>query len=339
MLAFVLRFLSKVTSILGVHIVKRKKVGLFGYTGMVGGEIERVLDGHDGAEIVFRQNSTGHTGNLEEAELVFLATKDEESMRLATQMIGLGKRVIDMSGAFRLDQDDFEGWYKIKHTAPGLLEQAVYGLPALGEQHRNMIASANLVANPGCYATSLILALRPIYHHTRWQATVVATSGNSGARKTVESVSNEATYGYGRMHKHVPEVARYSLAKINFTPIVLESVFRGINANICSELSSELKLRPSEVAVAALTKEIVGSYVPEDLVFVVTDSKEKTWGTKDVNCTHKVLIKIRVDGDNAYICSMIDNLGKGAASQAVENMNLMLGFPRLHGIGNTYSCV
>ena len=318
------------------------KIGIFGDTGMVGQEIEKVLENHDQVEIVFRKNSRREVGDLNDCDLVFLATKDPESMVYAAKAFELGKKVIDMSGAFRFPREQFEkeyaprielGPYGSAHQAAALLGEAVYGMPAL---LRDGIAEAWVVGNPGCYPTSVILALKPLKGLVYGQATIVATSGNSGARKEIENEANEITYSYGRRHKHVPEMERYSSFDVDFTPVVLRSVFRGINTNIKIELAGPLKNLPEAEAVEKLSRAITHAYQPEDLVFVVEDTADKGWGTRDVVDTHKLLIKIRVDAGYAYICSLIDNLGKGAASQAVENMNIMLGLPRLYGIDATY---
>ncbi len=319
--------------------MNRLKVGLFGDTGMVGQEIEKVLKGHDRAEIAFRQNSKREEGDLGACDLVFLATKDPESMTFAPALLKAGKRVIDMSGAFRLPRESFEKWYHLRHTAPELLKEAVYGLPAC---FKDEIAGARLVANPGCYPTSVILALKPLKGLVQGAAAVVSTSGNSGARRGVEERSSEITYGYGTKHKHAPEMALYSGFQVSFTPVVLRSVFRGINTNIRVELAGELKTLSEAEAEERLRRRIGDSYQPEDLVFVVRDSDkgaqdELGWGTGDVVETHKLLIKVGVDEGFAYLCSMEDNLGKGAASQAVENMNLMCGLHRLHGINAAYT--
>ena len=310
------------------------KVGIFGDTGMVGQEIERVLDHHDLVQIGFRKNSVRETGDLEACKMVFLATKDPESMAFAPALLASGKKIVDMSGAFRLTREKFERWYSMEHTAPDCLNEAVYGLPAY---FKDRIARARLVANPGCYPTSVNLALRPLKGLVQGQATVVSTSGNSGARREVEARPNEITYGYGTQHKHVPEMEEYSGFPVSFTPVVLRSVFRGINTNIRVELSEELKSVSAEEACKTLSSQIEGSYEPDDLVMVVKDTGEKEWGTGDVTETHKALIKVWVDDGSAYLCSMIDNLGKGAASQAVENMNIVQGFPRLYGIDAVYS--
>ncbi len=310
------------------------RVGIYGDTGMVGQEIERVLAHHDRAEIGFRQNSRRRQGALDECELVFLATKDPESMQFAPQALDAGARVIDMSGAFRLPRRLFEAGYGLDHRAPELLEEAVYGMPAL---FADRIAGARLVGNPGCYPTSVILALKPLEGMVQGEATVVATSGNSGARREVQQEPDEVTYSFGRRHKHVPEMEFYSGFRVNFTPVVLRSVFAGINANIRIELADRLKAFPPPEASRQLIEAIASAYTDEDLVCPVEDSADRQWGTRDVVGTHKLAIKVGVDEGFAYICSMEDNLGKGAASQAVENLNLMFGLPRLYGIDGVYS--
>ena len=313
-------------------------VGIVGYTGMVGQELTRIINQENNTEfkIAFRMNSSERIGNVKDCDIVFLATKDKQSMMFAEEMRSYGLRVIDMSGAFRLSVDEFEKWYNLEHTKPELLKEAVYGMPALFAKE---IKDANLIANPGCYATSVILPLNPIRDLVIGEATIVSTSGNSGARQTIEDESNDITYSYGHRHKHVPEMRRYSGVPVNFTPIVLRSVFRGINTNIRVGLNDELRsLSPNE-ATKVLEDKIKKAYVEEDLVFVVNDTQDKLYGTKDVNESNRLVVKVRVDEGYAYINSLIDNLGKGAASQAIENMNIMLGLPRFYGIEPAYKCL
>ena len=307
------------------------KVGIIGYTGMVGQELTRVFEegaygvlSPDQAEvrIVYRRNSTGEEGSLADCDVVFLATKDKASLDSVQECLDAGCKVIDMSGAFRLDKEKFEKWYKLEHTQPELLKEAVYGMPAI---NREKIKTARLVANPGCYATSVILALYPIRDLVRGEATVVASSGNSGARKSVEEISDDWAYSYGHKHKHVPEMALYSGVDVNFTPVVLRSVFKGINANIRVQLSDELAAMSDEDARAVLEERIRNAYSPLDLVSVVRDSAEQSFGTRVVNDTNSISIKVNVDEGFAYINSCLDNLGKGAASQAVQNFKIMCG--------------
>ena len=126
----------------------------------------------------------------------------------------------------------------------------------------------------------------------------------------------------------------YSGFEVNFTPIVLRSIFAGINANIRIELADSLKTLINEEAAQRLREAIV--YDTDDLVQVVEDDADHWWGTLDVVGTHKLLIKLGVEDGFAYINALEDNLGKGAASQAVENMNLMQGLSRLYGIDAVY---
>lgn len=313
-------------------------VGIVGYTGMVGQELIRIIsqEGNSKLRIAFKMNSSERTGNEKDCDVIFLATKDKESLNYAKEMRMQGLSVIDMSGAFRLSSEEFEKWYKLEHTERELLEEAVYGMPAL---YADKIRDAKLIANPGCYATSVILPLNPLGGLITGEATVVSTSGNSGARKTVEDISNDVTYSYGHRHKHVPEMRRYSGFDVNFTPIVLRSVFRGINSNIRVKLNDELSSLNNSEAVLILEDAIKKAYKEEDLVFVVRDTDEISYGTSFVNETNRLMIKINVDDGYAYINSCLDNLGKGAASQAVENMNIMLGLPRFYGIGPAYKCL
>jgi len=304
-----------------------KQIGIIGDTGMVGSIIIEILQSHDLVNVNYKKNSKREQGKVEDCDLIFLATKDEQSLIEAPKILGLEKKVIDLSGAFRISPKSFEEWYGIEHTSPDLCETAVYGLPAWYAQD---IENAQLVANPGCYATSVILAIKPIAKYVA-QLRINSTSGNSGARKEVEE-PNEQTYAYGRQHKHVPEMEKYSEVTVhNFTSTVLRSVFRGINTNIEAQLTGE-------ISKTTLMQAISQAYVPEDLVEVVKDGPRKIWGTKDVANTHKAVIKLIIEDNTVYITSMIDNLMKGAASQAVENMNIMLGFPRLYGI-STYSII
>ncbi len=311
------------------------KTGIYGDTGMVGQEIEKVLQNHKRATIAFRQNSKRREGVLSDCDVAFLATKDPESMRFAPEALTAGVKVIDMSGAFRLPKAAFEAGYGMVHTAPELLKEAVYGLPAL---FAKQIANARLVGNPGCYPTSVILSLHPLKTLVQGEATIVATSGTSGARAEVEEVANEITYNYGKRHKHVPEMVLYSGFEVNFTPIVLRSVFAGINANIRIELADSLKSLANEEAAMQLREAIANAYDADDLVRVVEDSDAHWWGTRDVVGTHELLIKLGVDDGFAYINALEDNLCKGAASQAVENMNLMQGLPRLYGMVCRFDC-
>lgn len=320
------------------------KIGLYGDTGLVGQEIEKILKNHDKVKIVFRQNLTrsifqiqnGNLVALEECNLVILPTPTPASLEIVPQLLGLEKRVIDLSGAYRLkNAADFEKWYGMKHTSPELLEEAVYGLPAF---YQKQIAGARLVANPGCYSTSVILTLNPLQdmiEGVEGEIIIYATSGISGARRQVAQKPNVVTYAHADDHQHFPEMRYYSGFDIDFNPIREDTIFSGINANIRAKSAGKLKAMSDENAAKEIIFRLQQAYQPEDLVTVVYDFKDK-YGTGQVIGTHKTLIKVYVKNGKVYISSMIDNLGKGAASQAVENMNIMLGLPRLYGIHPVY---
>ncbi|MDR0286725.1 MAG: hypothetical protein LBI03_03320 [Clostridiales bacterium] len=309
------------------------KIGIAGDTGMVGQELCKILENHSKVEITYKKNSTRQIGSPEDLELLFLATKDRESMETAKELLTKSTdtrlKIIDMSGAFRLDRESFEKWYHMEHICPELIEEAVYGMPAL---FREKVAAARLVANPGCYPSSVILPLAALSKFIEGEATIVSTSGNSGARRTKEETENEVTYSFGRRHKHVPEMEKYSGFRVNFTPIVIRSVFKGINTNIRIKLKDEIDSVPAEQAEEMLINAIGKAYVPQDLIFTVTDTGSYQYGTADVAGTNKLLLKIRVEDGYAYINSLLDNLYKGAAGQGVENMNIMLGLDRLESL-------
>jgi N-acetyl-gamma-glutamyl-phosphate reductase len=310
------------------------QIGIIGDTGMVGSEILRILEHHDKVKVSYKKNSKREEGNVKDCKIVFLATNDEQSLEEAPKLLDLEKKVIDLSGAFRITKDRFEKWYGMEHLCPGLIDEAVYGLPAW---NREEVKEAKLVANPGCYPISVLLAIKPISDYLSDPLRINATSGSSGTRKEAEDAPNEQTYSYGRKHRHLPEMEQYSGMIINnFSPIILHSVFRGINANIEAQLSEKCLLHSDEENEKMLRDKIAKAYIPEDLVQVAVDTKDKIWGTGDVVETHKAVIKLNVEDNTLYLTSMIDNLGKGAASQAVENMNIMLDLPRLYGIGQTY---
>ncbi|MDP3764956.1 MAG: hypothetical protein Q8R04_00435 [Nanoarchaeota archaeon] len=315
------------------------KVGVVGDTGITGNRLVDLLNQHPFVSVGYKKSSKTETGKLEDVGLVFLATKEGVSMDVAPELIGLDKRVIDLSGAYRIPLVKFEKWYGVQHSSPELISRAVYGMPALNAEG---IGGAELVANPGCYATGMILALHHLVKHglVDNECTVTATSGISGAGKMPEEPSNEVAYSYGKKHKHVPEVEEYVSLKggfklENFTPIVLKSVYSGINANIVIGISDELMGINPDAAANILKECLMDSYLPEDMIEAFTFNENPSAGTLDVNGSNNLIIKIGVDGRYANVISLLDNLGKGSATQAIENMNLMLGVPRLAGIAHS----
>lgn len=265
----------------------------------------------------------------EKLDLVFLCTPANASMELTPAILLTGTKVIDLSGAFRLgDADTQERWYQEKHTAPELLDKAVYGLP---EFYRERIRGAAFVSNPGCYPTAANLAIRPLV-----QAQVAdrargiicdAKSGVSGAgrKPTLKSSFCEVTENfsaYGVMdHRHVPEVLQNSgLGEREFTFAAhLLPIDRGILETIY------VRTQGIKRAVDLLTvyEEAYGAEP-----FIRLYAPGKVPDVRAVQRTNFCDIGFVFDEESqrAVIVAAIDNIGKGAAGQAVQNMNLMLGY-------------
>ena len=261
------------------------------------------------------------------ADIVFLATPAEISIELAPQLLARGSKVIDLSGAFRLKTNDYKTWYGFEHTQEALLEEAVYGLtpfagPSKGER---------LVANPGCYATAIELALIPVMSLLESDSVVIdAKSGTSGAGKKASEamlfteVDGECLpYKVGR-HQHYPEVqeaikAHTGLALNAHLTTSLLPVRRGIIAGIYA------RTKASEAEITQAYAKAFGDY---PLVRVQKDppSLKRVVGT---GRTHISFVK---EGDKLYVFSVIDNLMKGAASQAIENMNRLIDRPLETGL-------
>jgi N-acetyl-gamma-glutamyl-phosphate reductase len=274
-------------------------------------------------------------GERADAEIVFLATPAEVSADLAPKLLAKGARVVDLSGAFRLeDPAAYPPWYGFPHPAPGLLAEARYGLPELA---REKLGGARLVTNPGCYATATALALAPLVKAGLGLAggiAVTALSGVSGAgRKAsedysfVEVADDLRAYRLGK-HQHVPEieqtVARYAGAcgPISFTP-VLVPIRRGILATVTVRLEGA---PPSDLQDA-----LRRAYEREPFVRVLAPDRVLV---KDVVHTNRCHVGIAVDARAGVVVavSAIDNLVKGAAGQAVQAMNAALGWPETTGL-------
>jgi N-acetyl-gamma-glutamyl-phosphate reductase len=271
----------------------------------------------------------------EKLSAVFLATPAEVSMELAPPLLKAGVKVIDLSGAYRLrDLATFARWYPERHTSPELLAQAVYGLP---EFYRDQIRGAAFIANPGCYPTAANLALRPLV-----EAEVVdrsrgivcdAKSGVSGAGRKpslttsfCEVTDNFSAYSIMN-HRHVPEVLQNSaLGEREFTFVAqLIPVHRGILETI------HLRVQRLSQAVELLA-------IYED--FYAKEPFVRLYAPGQVPDLHAVQhtnfcdigFVFDADSQRAVIVTAIDNLVKGAAGQAVQNMNLVLGFPETEGL-------
>jgi N-acetyl-gamma-glutamyl-phosphate reductase len=265
-----------------------------------------------------------------DVDLVFLATPHETSENCAATLLDRGLRVIDLSGAFRLKEASaYPRWYGLEHHAGKELAEAVYGLTELNAA---AIREARLVANPGCYATSVVLALAPLVRHG-WldrEAGVVcdSKSGVSGAgRAPSEKLHfpevNENCRAYGLFtHRHVPEMLQalgLEEEGFTFTPHLLP-----ITRGILSTIYVRLLRRADANEIASLYRDF---YAHAPLVRVYPQgSLPEVQAVAHTNYTDLGFALDRA-GRRLVVISTLDNLGKGAAGQAVENMNLMFGFP------------
>lgn len=270
-----------------------------------------------------------------EAEVCFLALPHGEAMELAPKLLDAGKFVIDLGGDHRLkDRALFEKYYKMPQTSGDILGEAVYGLP---EWNAVAIRNASLVANPGCYATSVILAIAPLLvEDLIWGDSIIinSMSGVSGAgRKAAIEYSfsevneNVRAYRIGD-HQHIPEIETVlgelstQGARVTFTPHLIP-ITRGIYTTICAELSSEF----SQVEIDEAFQKY---YADKPFVRLTTKAPElrRTTNTNYIDIFAQVL----PERNQVIIISTLDNLVKGAAGQAIQNMNLVCGFQETEGL-------
>jgi N-acetyl-gamma-glutamyl-phosphate reductase len=315
----------------------RTRTAVAGATGYAGAELVRILERHPHAELVGAFSSDSFSLEALVAakpEIVFLATPNEVSAEIVPHIVDLGIKVIDLSGAFRLGEPSlYPAWYGFGHPRPELLGEAVYGLPELcnGE-----LKTARVVANPGCYPTSILLALRPLtYLIDRGQAVICdSKSGVSGAGKKAdvaysfsELFGNFKAYSVGH-HRHEPEI-RQGLrlgerTTLVFVPHLLPTV-RGIYSTMHVGFTHAVTAEE----VTALYAEAYGN-----APFVRVLPAGKLPELKDVVNTPNAAIGFTLlqGGRRAVVVSVIDNLLKGAASQAVQNFNRMCGYDEREGL-------
>lgn len=334
------------------------KVGIVGGTGYTGVELLRILVGHPEVRLhtltarkeagkavaelfpslrrqVPLKFSAPEAAPLAECDVVFFATPHGVAMEQAPALLQAGVRVIDLSADFRLaDVAAWEQWYGMAHACPELVSEAVYGLP---EVNRERIRSARLVANPGCYPTAVQLGFLPLV-----EAGVVdlahlvadAKSGVSGAGRKAEvpllfseASENFKAYGVGG-HRHHPEIVQ-GLARVAGRPVGLVFVphltpmVRGIHATLYARLTRETDAQA--LFEARYAREVFVDVLP-------AGSHPDTRSVRGANLC-RIAVHRPQGGDTVVILSVIDNLVKGAAGQAVQNMNLMFGLPE--GLGLT----
>ena len=325
-------------------------MGIVGFRGYSGAELIRILAAHPQTTPILMEHRAdagdrplpvGHTGPARiaatpEAALkagvaaVFLATPHEVSIELAPAFLAAGIRVIDLSGAFRLRTPEvYARWYKEPAVPAELLSEAVYGLP---EFYRGQIRNARFVANPGCYPTAANLALRPLVEAgvLDMAAGIVcdAKSGVSGAGRKpslkthfCEVTGNFSAYSI-LQHRHVPEVLQNSLleeSQFSFTAQLIP-VHRGILETIYVRLNQD----------ADLSAIYAKAYADEP--FVRCYAAGQVPDLHSVTGTNFCDLGFVQDGRRVVIVAAIDNLVKGAAGQAVQNLNLMFGWPETDGL-------
>lgn len=273
----------------------------------------------------------------EKVDVVVLAVPHKVSMAFVPQILAQGLRVVDFSADYRLkDADTYEAWYNVSHTSPELFEEAVYGLP---ERYREDIRTARLVANPGCYPTSAILAAAPLLDSGAVELNsliVDSKSGISGAgpkpRDTTHypnRESNVVAYNIG-VHRHTPEIEQELSAvageqlRVSFTPHLVPMT-RGILSTLYLHLKQEL-------STEAVLERYAAFYANEPFVRVLPSGEYPQ--TKAVLGSNYCDIGLEVDArtNRVVVMAAIDNLGKGAAGAVVQNLNLMSGLPETAGL-------
>ncbi|MCG8324144.1 MAG: N-acetyl-gamma-glutamyl-phosphate reductase [Thiotrichales bacterium] len=337
------------------------KTGIVGATGYTGGELLRLLLQHPQAEILTVTSDAGQgkpvvelfpslrgatdlqfsphdTSELSNCDVVFFATPNATAMHRAASLLDTGVRIVDLSADFRLkDAELWSGWYGEPHASPDLLDNAVYGLPEINREH---IAAARLVANPGCYPTSITLGLLPALLHSliKPQGLIAdAKSGISGAGRKAALTTQFAevdesfsAYSAGG-HRHHPEIAQTlesvcgESIDVTFVPHLVPMV-RGIHATIYAELDTE-----STDVQTVYEKH----YQDEPFVDVLpAGSHPDTRSTRGSNVC-RIAVHQPGNGRRLIVLSVIDNLVKGAAGQAVQNMNIMYGMDETSGLTQT----
>jgi len=338
---------------------KKYRVGIINVTGYAGMELARLLYRHPEVELasVTGRSAVGKklgqvlphlaqidlpiAASLSDVDIVFSAMPHGESAKEAVPLLDRGVKVVDISADFRLkDPAAYQLWYDFIHPAPQLLPQAVYGLTEL---YRAQVASAQLVANPGCYPTGAILALAPAMKAGLIQPDIVvdSKSGVSGAGRSLSldthySEVNEDVSAYAlKGHRHLPEITQelkllnpVQTPSVTFVPHLIPMT-RGILSTCYACLVSG-KIAAGKKGVEELTQLYRDFYRDEPFVRIA----ELPPHTKHTYGNNLCLLYPTIDHRTGrlIVISCLDNLVKGAAGQAIQNMNLMLGIPETTGL-------
>ncbi len=333
-------------------------VGIFGASGYTGLETIKILRKHPQVKLIFATSESGAGQNLRDiypiswdmplvaaadaplnkVQAVFCCLPHGASMSTVAAARQESACVIDLSADFRLtDAAVYEKWYQVPHAEPDLLAEAVYGL---SEVNRADIGAANLVANPGCYPTSILLALYPLLQRKLLDLTMPiiadSKSGVSGAgRKAtlkshfVEANENLSPYSIGQSHRHVAEMAETINRlggvgeKLIFSPHLVP-ISRGMLSTIYVTLNKDM-------TAEQIQKLFQQTYADKPMVKILPLGQLAT--IAHTQNSHLAVISITaVTPRQLILCSSIDNLGKGAAGQAVQNFNLMFGVNESEGL-------
>ena len=334
------------------------RVGVVGASGYTGAELLRLLASHPGLEPVVATsrefagkdvanvypNLAAYAGRtydeldpakLADLDLVFLALPHGASMELAARLAGAGTRIVDLSADFRLeDPEAYPEWFGAAHTAPEWLGKWTYGLPEL---HRQEIVGGQAVANPGCYPTAALLALAPLVSARLIDpATIVvaAASGVSGAGRGLSAgmhfshIDSSFKAYTVTGHKHTPEIEQElskladDQVRISFVPHLVPMP-RGLLATCFATLTAGAEADAVAAAPATFYASepfVRATQAPPETKYTLGSNACHVWSTADPRTGRAIAI------------AAIDNLGKGAAGQAIQNANLMLGLPETLGL-------
>jgi N-acetyl-gamma-glutamyl-phosphate reductase len=352
------------------------KISIVGSTGYTGGELLRYLIRHPEAKLM-HLTSENYVGKpihdihkflkgrcalvceklniaqvAKDSDVVFLGLPHGAAAKTAAALLEKGTRVIDLSADFRLDDlETSESWYG-KHPVPALMKHAVYGLP---ERYREEIKTAKLIANPGCYATTIILAGLPLTaHHLLGAGPIIADakSGVTGAGRKLENANlyceaNESIMAYGlKGHRHQPEIfqewlkaskelrvkskgSHPSHSTLHSSQFIFVPHLAPMNRGIFATLYAPLAKKTTAEALREIYQNF---YFKEPFVSVLAPYESAE--VKSVSYTNHCHIGVSVDasGHHAIITSVTDNLVKGASGQAIQNMNLMFGLDETAGL-------
>lgn len=335
------------------------KVGIIGATGYVGVELIRILSNHKNIKISALGSNSFVGSNINEiypnignlnsmkcmkneevinkCDFLFTALPHGVSEKFAIEATKQGKKVVDLGADFRLrDEKEFKKWYNVEFLDKKLHEYSVYGLC---EIYREKIKDAKIVANPGCYVTSISLPLIPLLKKKLIKKEGIiadSKSGVTGAGRGLNLLThypeineNIVPYKIGE-HRHTPEIeqnlsdAAGQKIKIIFTPILIP-----INRGIISTIYCD---KEEDVTLEQIHKSLSQFYQKEEFVEVLPIGKTST--IKHVRLSNKCVISIHENDEKIIICSAIDNMIKGSAGQGIQNMNIMCGFEENEGLAN-----